>query len=170
LSSALLRCSDLVFEKLGFGDSGNVLTFDFPKEHFSKIVASLFISYVLNPEYLLSEFHQMLRPGGFILLSSMKPDSDISMMFTNYIRKAQTPGCAEDGTIAGESGVEDARAMLNEAASLFELEEDGFFRFYTPEELRDMLAATGFVDISILPSMGSPPQAYIAVGRKRLTL
>ena len=170
LSSALLRCSNLVFERLCFGDSGNVLTFDFPKEHFSKIVASLFISYVLNPEYILTEFYQMLRPEGLILLSSMKPDSDISMMFTNYIRKTQVPDCSDGSTMAGESGVEGARAMLNEAASLFELEEDGFFRFYTPEELRNMLAVAGFVDISILPSMGSPPQAYIAVGRKRLTL
>ena len=56
--------------------------------------------------------------------------------------------------------------MLNEAASLFELEEDGFFRFYTSEDLENMLSACGFVDIEVIPSMGTPPQAHIAIGKK----
>ncbi len=76
----------------------------------------------------------------------MKPDSDISMMFTNYIRKTLTPNCSEDDGM--ENGVSGARAMLNEAASLFELEEDGFFRFYTLEELKDLLADAGFVEVT----------------------
>jgi hypothetical protein len=60
--------------------------------------------------------------------------------------------------------------MLNEAAGLFELEEDGFFRFYTAEELKSLLSAAGFLEIEVLPSLGSPPQAYIAIAKKRLTL
>ena len=109
----------------------------------------------------------MLKPGGILLVSSMKPDSDISMMFTNYIRKTLTPNCSEGGGM--ENGVSGARAMLNEAASLFELEEDGFFRFYTLEELKGLLADAAFVEVTGLSSMGDPPQACIAVAKKTLT-
>jgi ubiquinone/menaquinone biosynthesis C-methylase UbiE len=165
-----LRTSDLCFERLDFGDCDASLTLGFPENHFTRIVASLFISYLRNPDYALAECHRMLKPGGTLLVSSMKPDSDISMMFTNYIRKVQTPNCPEDGEKTDEGGLGGARAMLNEAASLFELEEDGFFKFYTSEELKDMLSATGFVDITVLASMGNPPQALIAIARKRLTL
>ena len=165
-----LRCSDLLFETLGFGDCDSTLGLGFPEGYFTRIVASLFISYLHNPDYALAEFHHMLKPGGILLVSSMKPDSDISMLFTDYIRKVQSPKCFEEGRKKDEEGVRGARAMLNEAASLFELEEDGFFRFYTSNELKDLLSEAGFVDITVLSAMGNPPQANIAVARKRLTL
>lgn len=165
-----LRTSDLSFEKLGFGDCDSALVLGFPENHFTRIVASLFISYLYNPDYALAECHRMLKPGGTLLVSSMKPDSDISMMFTNYIRKVQSPNCPDEGEKIDEGGLGGARAMLNEAASLFELEEDGFFKFYTSEELKELLSAAGFSEISVLSSMGTPPQANIAIARKRLTL
>ncbi len=167
VSLECLRTSDLVFEKLNFGDYDSNLGLGLPANHFTRIVASLFISYLHNPDDALAECYRMLKPGGILLVSSMKPDSDISMMFTNYIRKTLTPNCSEDDGM--ENGVSGARAMLNEAASLFELEEDGFFRFYTLEELKDLLADAGFVDVTGLSSMGDPPQACIAVAKKTLT-
>ena len=45
---------------------------------------------------MLSQFYQMLASGGTVLLSSMKPDTDLSMIFTNYTRKLQTPDCKDD--------------------------------------------------------------------------
>ena len=56
--------------------------------------------------------------------------------------------------------------MLNEASSLYELEEDGIFKFYTAEELYNLLATAGFQRIEIQPGMGNPPQAYLAIARK----
>src|SRR5208283_2377662 len=164
-----LRAGDLLFETLNFGDSDSVLTLGLPENHFTRIVASLFISYLHNPDYVLAECHRMLKPGGMLLVSSMKPDSDISVMFTNYIRRVQTSNCLEDSERDDEGGVDGARSMLNEAAGLFELEEDGFFRFYTADELKDLLSSAGFVEITVVPSMGIPPQAHIAVAKKRLT-
>jgi SAM-dependent methyltransferase len=161
-----LRASDLIFEVLGFADNDTQMGMDFPEAHFTKIVASLFISYIHNPDYAVAEFYRMLKPGGMLLISSMKPDSDISVLFTDYIRKLQTP----DGERQEQDRVEGARAMLNEAASLFELEEDGFFKFYTSKGLEDLLTSAGFVNVTLLSAMGSPPQANIAVAKKRLTL
>jgi ubiquinone/menaquinone biosynthesis C-methylase UbiE/dienelactone hydrolase len=169
LSGQTLRTGVLLFETLSFGDCDSAITLDFPDGSFTKIVASLFISYLFNPDYAIAECHRMLAPGGTLLVSSMKPDSDISLMFTNYIRKAQDSSCAGDEARNDDGGVNGARAMLNEAAGLFELEEDGFFKFYTPEELRDLLSGAGFGEIRVFPSMGTPPQAYIATAKKRLT-
>jgi ubiquinone/menaquinone biosynthesis C-methylase UbiE/pimeloyl-ACP methyl ester carboxylesterase len=164
-----LRTSDLLFETLSFGDCDSVLTLGFPENHFTKIVASLFISYLRSPDYALAECHRILKPGGILVVSSMKPDSDISTIFTNYIRKVLTPNCAEETEKDGEGGASAARAMLNEAAGLFELEEDGFFKFYTSEELTTLLVGAGFAEIKVIPSMGNPAQANVAVARKRLT-
>ena len=83
----------------------------------------------------------MLKPGGSLVVSSMKPDSDISTIFTNYIRKVMTPRCSDEDEKAVDAGPSAARAMPNEAASLFELEEDGFFKFYTAEELTNLLSS-----------------------------
>jgi len=151
---------------LSFANYDTVLNLGFPKNHYTRIVASLFISYLQNPDYALAECHRMLKPGGVLVISTMKPDSDISTMFTNYIRKVLTPNCRQDGEKADESAAIGARAMLNEAAGLFELEEDGFFKFYTSKELTSLLSGAGFVEITVLPSMGNPSQALIAIAKK----
>lgn len=166
ISTKNLRTDDLLFEALSFGDYDTVLNLGFPEKHYTRIVASLFISYLQNPDYALAECHRMLKPGGILVVSTMRPDSDISTMFTNYIRKALTPNCREEGEKTDESAAIGARAMLNEAAGLFELEEDGFFKFYTSKELASLLSGAGFVEITVLPSMGNPPQALIAIAKK----
>ena len=129
-------------------------------------MASLFISYLFNPQYLLEQCYQALAPGGRLLVSSMKPDSDISVMFINYIQALQRAEWHLVHEKDREENLSGARAMLNEAASLFELEESGFFRFYTASELHGMLCAAGFERVSVCPAMGNPPQAFIAVGIK----
>ncbi len=163
------RTSDLLFETLRFGDYDSVLTLGFPENHFTKIVASLLISYLHNPDFALAECYRMLRPGGTLVVSSMKPDSDISTIFTSFIQKVLAPNCPDEGQKNDEGGASAARSMLNEAAGLFELEEDGFFKSYTSKELTDLLSGAGFIDIMVLPSLGNPAQANVAAARKRLT-
>jgi ubiquinone/menaquinone biosynthesis C-methylase UbiE len=163
-----LRTGDLVFDALDFGDHDRSLRFPFPDSYFTRVVASLFISYIFNPQDAAAEFYRMLKPGGLLVISSMKPDSDISQMFTNFIRKLQRRECTEEEARNGEAGLNGALTMLNEAASLYELEEDGLFKFYTADELYNLLATAGFQRIEIQPGMGTPPQAYMALARKTL--
>jgi ubiquinone/menaquinone biosynthesis C-methylase UbiE len=151
---------------LSFGESDESSRQSFLDGYFDKIAASLFISYVYNPDLILLDFYRMLRPGGFLLVSSMKPDSDISTLFTDYIHTVQSsnPKSADDG--ARDDNLAAARAMLNEAAALFTLEEDGYFRFYAEEELAAMFGAAGFTDIKTYRSLGDPAQAVIVTGKK----
>lgn len=165
-SMGQLRASDLVFDVLQLGDSPASAPTLVPEGPYTAIVASLFISYLFNPEYLIEDCHNALVPGGRLLLSSMKPDSDISMIFTNYMRSLQSPEVQGPPRVDGTRDMTGALAMLNEAATLFELEEGGHFRFYTDQELATLLRQAGFVDVEVHPSLGDPSQAWIATGRR----
>ncbi|MDZ7667017.1 MAG: methyltransferase domain-containing protein [Desulfotignum sp.] len=161
-----IRTSDLIFNHLDFRNNGLELNSNFRADYFDKIAASLFISYLYNPDDILHDFYRMLKPGGRLLVSSMKPDSDISLIFTDYIHKVQKFDLADTEIKDQEMNLTAARAMLNEAASLFELEEDGYFRFYSDKELVSMFEHAGFKNITVTSSLGKPEQAVIITGEK----
>ena len=161
-----LRAADINFKELDFGDSGLDFHLDFKERSFDKISASLLVSYLHNPDEIVLEFFRLLKPGGKLLISSMIPDSDISVIFTNYINKVQAFDINGKDIRSRETNLTAARTMLNEAASLFQLEEDGYFKFYSGEELSEMMSGAGFADIQIHSSMGHPPQAIIVTGIK----
>jgi ubiquinone/menaquinone biosynthesis C-methylase UbiE/pimeloyl-ACP methyl ester carboxylesterase len=159
-----LRSSDLRMARLSFGSCARDLQLPFPDASFDKLIASLFISYLPNPDELLGEFFRILKPGGLMLSSSMKPDSDISEIFTSYIGKVRGRELKKDSN--RDRDLNAARNMLNEASSLFQLEEDGYFRFYTAEELRHLVESAGFAVTNVVSSMGNPPQAVILTAYK----
>jgi SAM-dependent methyltransferase len=161
-----IRTSDLIFKRVNFCDNGLGLNLNLSSNHFDKIVASLFISYLYNPDDIIYEFYRMLKPGGRLLVSSMKPDSDISMIFTDYVTEVREFDLADTEIKDQEMNLSAARSMLNEAASLFELEEDGFFRFHSENELVTMLENAGFKNIMLTHSLGKPEQAVIITGEK----
>jgi len=161
-----LHTSDLKFTKLNFGHNGLRLYLDFKKNYFDKIIASLFISYLFNPDEIFHDFYRMLKPNGLLLVSSMKPDSDISLIFTNYIDKVQHFDFSDTDIKSQDMSLLGAREMLNEAATLFELEEEGYFKFFSEKELANMFETAGFDHIQVHSSLGNPPQAFIVTGRK----
>jgi ubiquinone/menaquinone biosynthesis C-methylase UbiE len=161
-----LHCQDLRFDNLRFGKAVCRNGESFPDRYFDKIAASLFISYVYNPDLILRDFCRMLKPGGLLLVSSMKPDSDISTLFTDYITSVHSSLQYSTSAEEREDDLAAARAMLNEVAALFTLEEDGYFRFYAEEELASMFEAAGFIDIKTYRSLGDPAQAVIVTGKK----
>jgi len=161
-----LQTSDLKFTKLNFGHSGLRLHLDFKNNYFDKIIASLFISYLFNPDEIFHDFFRMLKPNGLLLVSSMKPDSDISLIFTNYIDKVQHFDFSDTDIKSQDISLLGAREMLNEAATLFELEEEGYFKFYSEKDLVNMFKTAGFDHVQVHSSLGNPPQAFIVTGRK----
>ncbi|TVR58416.1 MAG: methyltransferase domain-containing protein [Spirochaetaceae bacterium] len=160
IDGAPIVASDLAFDTLRFGHGPVHAPELFPEASFDVVIASLFISYLFNPEYAVEQFARILKPGGRLVLSSMRPDSDISTIFTEYVEtltRQQENGAAR---------LSDAREMLNEAAGLFELEEDGYFRFFTGEELADLVRNAGLELEGIETAMGTPPQTVIATAVK----
>ncbi|MDA3791259.1 MAG: PilZ domain-containing protein [Desulfobacula sp.] len=161
-----IRTSDIAFKRLIFNNNGLELNLNFNSNYFDKIAASLFISYLYNPDDIIYEFYRILKPGGRLLVSSMKPDSDISLIFTDYIDKVRKFDIVDTEIKDQKMNLTAARAMLNEAAALFELEEDGYFKFYSGNELISMLENAGFQNIRVTSSMGNPEQTVIITGEK----
>ena len=160
-----LRTSDLIFNVLDFGSWGMDGNLPIPDEEFDAISASLFLSYLYAPGVAVKEFARMLKPGGRLLLSSMKPDSDISGIFTRYIAEQTTLNENSAITEERERNLREARSMLNEAAALFSLEEDGWFQFFNEDQLCTMMKDAGFTDLKVYQSLGDPSQAIIITGR-----
>jgi SAM-dependent methyltransferase len=156
----------LRFNTLNFGRSGLCFNIPFPDESFDRIAASLLLSYLFNGEYLFPELYRTLRPGGILLVSSMKPDSDLSTIFTNYINDVEKSAKGSLEYRDMHTSFTQARAMLNEASELFELEEDGHFYFYSADELCDLFTKHGLTEVTTHFSLGDPAQAVIVTGRK----
>jgi ubiquinone/menaquinone biosynthesis C-methylase UbiE len=126
---------------------------DFASGTFDKICCSLLLSYLKDPEALLRELHRVLRPGGTIVVSSMKPFCDLSVIYRRY---------AEGQHTAQE--IESARDLLRAAGKIKVKEEQGYYIFYSAEELSQMMMAAGFVHLQAFASFGN--QAVVVRAEK----
>jgi len=154
-----LKSSNLALRKLDFGSWTRDGKLPLEDDSFDAICGSLLLPYLFAPAEAVKEFSRMLKPSGRILLSTMKPDCDILAIFSNHT----------EGGKHREENLEATLSMLGETARLLSLEEDGWFRFLSEEELGDMMKEAGFINIRITRGLGAPPQAIIATGEKRLT-
>ena len=78
--------ADLVL--LGFLE-GN-LHLPFKAGWYNKVLMSLVLSYIFDPVETLSEVRRIIGPGGRLVLSSMRPDTDASGLFTRLLDKIET--------------------------------------------------------------------------------
>jgi len=155
-----LRSSDLALRKLDFGSWTRDGKLPLEDSSFDAIFGSLLLPYLFAPAEAVREFARMLKPGGRILLSTMKPDCDILGIFSKHNE-------FQSGKHQ-EKNLRKTCMMLGETARLLSLEEDGWFRFLSEEELVTMMKESGFVNIRITRGFGTPPQAIIATGEKKL--
>jgi uncharacterized protein (TIGR02266 family) len=162
-----IHTGHLRFNPLNFESGGSEMALPFRDEAFDKILASMLLSYLYNPEETVCEFYRMLRKGGRLVVSSLKPDADMSRFTGELVRAMEKASDDEipEGLTKTQL-VEAAREFIHSAARLFSLEEEGTFTFFTRREMEVMLAHAGFREIWAKPSFDNPPQAYILVGVK----
>lgn len=143
------------------------LRLPFKDHRIDKILASLFISYVKTPDITLKEGFRVLRPGGMIVMSSVKPDTDMSKPIHALIEKIKTkdtfPYFKDKNR---EELLTAVQHYINSAAYLTDLEEEKLFKFYNAEELKQLLFDSGFRNIRLHETFGHPAQGVIAVGFK----
>ncbi len=135
---------------------------------YNKVLMSLVLSYIFNPEETLREARRIIMPGGLLVLSSMRPDTDASGPFTRLLAKIEAlPPEALPPERPKALLIESLRAFLNDAQELVDLEEAGTFDFFDPDKLEALLEETGWEILRLVPSYGQPPQGYVYVTKAR---
>src|SRR5262249_16010856 len=125
----------------------------FRDNSFDKVCLSLVLSYLNRPASVLAEIHRVLRPGGRIVVSSMKPFCDMSQIYRDFMVQQ----------VGGEA-LESGRGLLRAAGRIRLKEEFGYYTFYSGEELAAMLAAVGFRNCQTHLSFGG--QAAVVAAEK----
>lgn len=132
----------LNFDDLRPEHPGGGLPFD--DGTFDKVCCSLVISYLAEPARLLAELYRVLRPGGVLVFSSMKPFCDLSAIYRDFIGQQIT-----------ETERESARGLLRAAGQIKLKEEKGAYTFFLPQELADLAVAAGFRSPEAHSSLGN---------------
>lgn len=140
----------------------------FKDRSYDKIAMSLVLSYIFNPVETLIDLKRVIAPGGRLVLSSMRPDTDASGLFTRLVDKIETTP-EEDFPPERPKAVilESIRSFLNDAQALVELEEAGTFDFFEPDKLTALLEEAGWECLGTRPSFGDPPQGYVVAAKVR---
>ncbi|MBT64412.1 MAG: hypothetical protein CML13_14515 [Puniceicoccaceae bacterium] len=108
-----------------------------------RICCSLLISYLKDPVFLVKELYRVLKPDGRIILSSMKPYCDLSLIYKGFL-----------GETNSEEAVESARNLLSAAGVLQLKEDEGHYIFYSEDELVEIMRQGGFDKTHVFRSFG----------------
>lgn len=127
--------------------------FDLANDTFTHVVSSLVLSYLENPFAVVEEFARVLRPGGVLVISSMKPHADLSKLYLDYAQKLRS-----------EDELDSARSLLNAAGAIKLREDAGIYRFFSGEEMEEMIQATGLELVKTEIAFGD--QAIVVSARK----
>jgi ubiquinone/menaquinone biosynthesis C-methylase UbiE len=134
---------------------------------FDSVLASFLISYLRDPQALLAEAHRLLRPGGRLVLSSLRRDADSSLLYADGRAELHPMRMKElFSEVPEEEFAELQRKFINDNAKIFNLEEDGYFRFWDAGELCTLVENAGFTVEATTTAFGEPPQAVIVSSRR----
>ena len=126
------------------------------------VLGALFLSYVRDPQDVLSEMYRILKPGGRVVVSTLRPDADMSKLYMDGIEELRSGKAKERFGAESENYIDSAaRGYLNQASRLLDLEEKGVFRFWDAPDLARLVRQAGFRRIRTARSLGTPPQAVV---------
>ena len=128
------------------------------------VLASLFLSVLQDPARLLGDLATRMRPGARLVVSSIVPDADLSVIVEEVLGDPGRAIANLPTSITVAELVEAVRAYVNSAADLMRRAELGEIRLYTQRELEHLVAGAGFTIVDSVETMGSPPRAVVVVG------
>lgn len=126
----------------------------FQDGQFDRIVSNLVLGYLENARVTVSDLFRVLAPGGKLILTNLKPNSDLTQVYRNFVQENLDAAKIEEG-----------RRLLNNSAKIRQAESEGLFHFFNCDELRSLLWSCGALNIEVHPTFAN--QAFIAVATKR---
>jgi ubiquinone/menaquinone biosynthesis C-methylase UbiE len=131
-----------------------------------RLVASLVLNYVSDPARLLREMHRVLRPGGRMVLTSLRRDADVSRIYAEASAELRGGLARERFDLAAHQIEAAIGQFLNQVGRLLDLEESGVFATWGPDELASLVRKAGFRDLVLERVFGDPPQAVLIAAVK----
>lgn len=130
------------------------LNFDLPfkDNYFDKICCSLVLSYLTEPLITLKELLRVLKPGGRIVISSLKPYADLSELYRHFVDIART-----------ETDILEGRRLLSEAGSIRQKEGMGRYKFFSEKEIKFIILAAGGKKARVFRSLGDQSNIAFAI-------
>ena len=125
----------------------------FQSDFFDQICCNLVISYVGQPDDMLRELWRVLKRNGKVVVSSLKPNADLSEVYRHFISVSNSPAEIEEG-----------RKLLSNAGMIKLKEAVGIYHFYSEKELKNAIRKAGFFRVKSFRSFGN--QANVVVGSK----
>jgi SAM-dependent methyltransferase len=147
----LLRKGSLVSSSFLRLDLGAPLSFR--DGTFDKICCNLVLSYVPNDTFALKEMWRVLKPGGKMVITSLKPYADLSEVYRAFLHMAES-----------DKEIEDARHLLANAGMIKAREVEGLYNFYTRDHLEALLFQLGAKKISVAIAFSN--QVYVGLAEK----
>jgi ubiquinone/menaquinone biosynthesis C-methylase UbiE/esterase/lipase len=150
-ASLLYRAADFFDHQFVVADLEMYIPF--PDNFFDQVCANFVLSYLQNPDKVIRELWRVLRPGGKIVISSLKPNADLSEVYRNFISVAESPREIEEG-----------RKLLSNAGMIRLKEVVGVYHFYNEKELKATVRKAGFRRVKTFHAFGN--QANLVVCSK----
>lgn len=120
---------------------------------FDKICCNLVLSYVPDDAFTLDEMWRVLKLGGRMVVTSLKPHADLTEVYRAFLKMADT-----------DKEIDDARHLLANAGTIKAREVEGLYNFYSEKELGSMLLQLGASEVHVVPAFSN--QAYVGLAKK----
>jgi SAM-dependent methyltransferase/ribosome-associated toxin RatA of RatAB toxin-antitoxin module len=128
-------------------------TLPFNDNSFDKICCNLVISYLKNPFFSLKELFRVLKPGGRIVITSLKPHPDLSYIYKNFVSSAND-----------EEEIKEARLLLSGAGKIKQRESEGHYCFFSERQFKGLFSRLKAVNVKDYRTFGD--QVIVIAGEK----
>lgn len=122
----------------------------FADGEFNKLVSNLVISYVRDPLFTIKEMFRVVKPGGFLVITTLKSYADTSEIYRNYVLGNED-----------QSRIEETRRLLINAGKIKEKETEGQFTFFSEEELLGLAKQANAADVQVVRCFANQANALI---------
>lgn len=130
------------------------------------VLMSLFLSCLPDPQAFLRRLHERLPTGAWVVASSIRPDADLSGIYTTLIDEIGQGLVPPPEGVSSEEFLGGVREYMSSAAWLLRLADEGTFRFFEEAGLRQLFRGAGFSVEHVTTAFGTPPRAVILAARK----
>jgi SAM-dependent methyltransferase len=156
------------FQVLDLSLLGEVTVLPYGAGSFDVVVLSLVLPYLKNPGPLLEQVRRVLRPGGRVVASTLRPDTDMGGPLQRLVAKIQRGDTMVKEGWQADSLLAAVQDYIHSAATLLDLEAEGRFSFEDVEAFEGRFADAGFEVVRTVRSFGDPPMGFVTLARRPL--